>query len=37
MKPAEILSLIEEASGVSQYQAKRLQAFELIKKKEMKI
>lgn len=37
MKPAEILGLIEEASGTSLYHSKRTQAMEHIKKKEMKI
>lgn len=37
MKPQEILGLIEEASGVSQYQTKRLQSIELLKKKDLKI
>ena len=37
MKPEEILGLIEEASGVSQYQYKKIQSLELIKKKELKI
>lgn len=37
MKPAEILSIIEEACGTSIYQTKRQQAHDLIKKKEMKI
>lgn len=37
MKPAEILGLIEEASGVSQYQTKRTQSIELLKKKDLKI
>ncbi len=37
MKPSEILGLVEEASGVSQYQYKRQQSIELLKKKELKI
>jgi structural maintenance of chromosome 2 len=37
MKPPEVLGLIEEASGVSQYQLKKQQSEELIKKKEFKI
>ena len=37
MKPAEILSIIEEACGTSIYCSKRQQAKELIKKKELKI
>ena len=37
MKPAEILSLIEEACGTSIYCAKRQQAKDLIKKKDLKI
>ena len=37
MKPKEVLELLEEASGVSQYQVKKLATTELIKKKEMKI
>ena len=37
MKPSEILSLIDEASGVSMYQSKRQQSTDLIKKKDLKI
>jgi structural maintenance of chromosome 2 len=37
MNKKELLELLEEASGVSQYQTKKEQTKELIKKKDMKI
>jgi structural maintenance of chromosome 2 len=36
-KPTEILSMVEEASGTSLYQTKRIAAFALLNKKEMKL
>ncbi|XP_041782533.1 structural maintenance of chromosomes protein 2 [Anopheles merus] len=37
MKPAEILSMIEEAAGTSMYEAKRDSALKLIEKKDAKL
>jgi structural maintenance of chromosome 2 len=37
MKPKEVLGLIEEAAGISLYQAKKAQTLELIKKKDIKL
>ena len=37
MKPAQILSLIEETSGTSLYEQKKLQSLKLIQKKQLKV
>lgn len=37
MKPPEILSMIEEATGTSMYEAKKESAHKMIEKKETKL
>lgn len=37
MKPAQILSLIEETAGTSLYEQKKLQSLKLIQKKQLKV
>jgi len=37
MKPIEILSLVEEASGTSQYNRKKEEALKILAKKDLKL
>ena len=37
MKPQQILSLIEETSGTSLYEQKKMQSLKLIQKKQLKV